>query len=209
MDKRSLGQFFTKDHVWLYDNILKFIEENKKDIVYDPFAWDWDLLKLGIDNLWFKQKKWLDIDKNLKWDYNDSLIQIPKIDNSFIITNPPYLWKSSAKRRWIYNKIEKYFNNNAEADDLYKIWLKKLIETNISWIAIIPETFLNSSFFKLPYIYQNINFITIVEANPFNDTEVPICIVWFNWKNKWKIKIYKNNKFIWNLEELEKLKNIL
>lgn len=43
--------------------------------------------------------KELDIDNTLNWEINDSLKEIPYVDNAIIITNPPYLTKYSVSRK--------------------------------------------------------------------------------------------------------------
>jgi len=95
--KRSLGQFFTKNNFWLKDHILEFIKITDAKIAFDPFAGDGDLLNV-VQKIGFKKIKGLDIDKNLNWKINDSLINIPKIKNSITITNSPYLTNYSAKK---------------------------------------------------------------------------------------------------------------
>ena len=95
--KVILGQFFTRNDIWLRPHIEKFILDSCCKVAYDPFAGNGDLLKvaeklkLGI--------KGLDIDSTLGWDYNDSLISIPRVENGIIITNPPYISNYSAARK--------------------------------------------------------------------------------------------------------------
>jgi hypothetical protein len=96
--KRSLGQFFTKNHFWLKPHILDFIKFINADIAFDPFAGGGDLLGVAKE-LGFSKIKGFDIDASLPREINDSLINIPKINNSIIITNPPYLTNYSAKRK--------------------------------------------------------------------------------------------------------------
>ena len=95
--KRSLGQFFTKNDFWLKDHVLEFIKSTNANIAFDPFAGGGDLLNVA-QKIGFKKIKGLDIDKNLNWEINDSLLNIPKIKNSVTITNPPYLTNYSAKK---------------------------------------------------------------------------------------------------------------
>ena len=94
--KQSLGQFFTKNGFWLKDHILEFIKSTNAQIAFDPFAGDGDLLDVA-QKIGFKEIKGFDIDKNLGWEINDSLLGIPRIENSVTITNPPYLTNYSAK----------------------------------------------------------------------------------------------------------------
>lgn len=198
MLKRSLGQYYTIDDLWLKKQIEDFIEEINPDIAFDPFAGEGHLLdvasKLGI-----KEVVGLDKNRELDWNYNDSLKKIPEIENSIIITNPPYLTNYSAKRRKIYDSVGEYFLSS-EYDDLYKIALEKCLENNKYVIAIIPETFINSKFPK-----NRLRHITILEENPFEDTEKPVCVVCFDDKLKdyKEIDIYKNEEYIGNLKKID------
>ncbi len=200
--KIELGQFFTKKEVWLKKQIIEFIKNSKCRIVYDPFAGQGHLLQVA-KNLGFKKIIGLDIDKNLKWQINDSLISIPKIKNSIIITNPPYLAKQSATRKKL--TLSKYFNTSIY-NDIYLIALEKMLENHKYVVAIIPESFINSNFLRKDVL----NSITILEENPFTDTENPVCVVCFDGisKNLNNIKIYKNNIYINNLEEINKIRLI-
>ena len=141
--KIKLGQFFTKENLWLKPQIKKFIARAECNIAYDPFAGDGDLLEVSLNELGFKEIKGLDIDKSLNWDYNDSLINIPHIDGAIIITNPPYIAKQSASRKGIDLSI--YFENT-KYDDVYLIALDKMLDAEEYVVAIIPESFINSNY---------------------------------------------------------------
>lgn len=201
--KKSLGQFFTKNHFWLKDHVIEFIKKTKAETVFDPFAGDGDLLRAVNDIGNFKILGF-DIDGSLSWKVNDSLKNIPKIKNSIIITNPPYLTNYSAKRQGIYNNVSKYFEA-CNYDDLYQLAIEKCMENNDYGVMIIPETFINSNFSK-----NRLSSITIIEDLMFNDTENPICVICFDNLNKsyQKIKMYKNNKYVGNLGDFEKMRKI-
>jgi len=77
--KRSLGQFFTKNHFWLKEHILDFIKKTKSEIVFDPFAGGGDLLKVA-NEIGFSKTIGFDIDKSLSWEINDGLKNIAKIE---------------------------------------------------------------------------------------------------------------------------------
>lgn len=145
--KIVLGQFFTKEMIWLKNHIQDFIKKSKCNIVYDPFAGGGHLLRAVENFEQFEQFVGLDIDENLEWIYNDSLMSIPKIENAIVITNPPYISKYSAARKGVGKDLEKYFNNSIY-DDVYLIALDKLLEVQDFVIAIIPETFINSNYQK-------------------------------------------------------------
>lgn len=174
MNKKQLGQYFTKKDLWLKPQIKKFINDSGCTIAYDPFAGDGDLLlcakEYDIDNV-----VGLDIDTRLQWEYNNSLNDIPHIDNAIIITNPPYLTNYSAKRKKIIDGMESYFEKYT---DLYQLAIIKMLEAQEYVVAIIPETFINSNF--LNSVKNRIKSITILIENPFEDTENPVCVVCFD-----------------------------
>ncbi|MFA6585921.1 MAG: hypothetical protein WCS86_02045 [Candidatus Paceibacterota bacterium] len=200
--KQSLGQFFTKNSFWLKDHIYKFIKSTKATIAFDPFAGDGDLLNVA-KKIGFKKIKGFDIDKNLNWEINDSLINIPKVNNSIIITNPPYLTNYSAKRKGIYKNVQKYFDI-CKYDDIYQLAIEKCLINDFGTM-IIPETFINSKFPK-----NRLVSITIIEDQLFNDTENPVCVICFDNKNKKydQIDVYKNDKLIGKLGDFEKMRKV-
>lgn len=200
--KRSLGQFFTKNDFWLKDHILEFVKSTGATIAIDPFAGEGDLLK-AARKIGLKKTKGFDIDSNLKWEINDSLLMVPKIDKSITITNPPYLTNYSAKRKGIYDNVKKYFDI-CSYDDIYQLAIEKCLINDFG-VMIIPETFINSKFPK-----DRLVSITIIEDQLFNDTENPICAICFDNRSKLfdKINIYKNNKLLGSLEYFEKMRRI-
>lgn len=203
--KIVLGQFFTKERIWLRKHIQDFIKETQCNIAYDPFAGEGHLLK-AVDNFeQFEQFIGLDIDEKLQWAYNDSLIHIPKMNNAIVITNPPYISKYSASRKGVGNDLVKYFRITIY-DDVYLLALDRLLEAQDYVVAIIPETFINSNYQKKNRLVS----ITILEDNPFGDTENPVLVACFDGRKKGysEIKVYKNDTFINSLENLEKMRLI-
>jgi len=199
LKQKILGQYFTKIDKWLKPQILKFIKSAKCSTIYDPFAGDGDLLKLsGVFG--FKKTIGLDIDPNKSFELNDSLVNIPKKNNSIIITNPPYLTNYSAKRKGIYEEVAKYFNKS-EYDDVYLMALEKMLQAQDNVVAIVPETFINSNF-KYKHKLQS---ITIIEENCFDDTETPVCVLCFDsrTKNLSEVKVYKNDVYLNSLGYFE------
>ncbi len=199
MKKNKLGQFFTKERYWEQKQIKTFMKNNDFNTIIDPFAGDGDLLNC-FDGI---EKIGMDIDDSLNkgWIYNNSLKKIPFLKNGFVITNPPYLSKTSSKRKGINHKAFQKSNHN----DLYKIALDKLMESNMPGIIILPESFVNSTYNK-----QHIFSITILIPNPFKDTEVPVCVVCYNPQKQFKdTKIFKNNTFLGNLSKIKNKRQVL
>lgn len=199
--KIKLGQFFTKSSIWLKPQVIEFIKSSNCSIAYDPFAGGGDLLKVSREILSFKNVIGLDIDHSLNWVINDSLLNIPYVNNAIIITNPPYIAKQSASRKKI--DLSKYFSTS-NYDDLYLIALDKMLEAQDYVVAIIPESFINSTYKQKDRLSQ----ITILEENPFEDTYNPVCIACFDGikKDFSKIKIYKNETYINTLQAIQDLR---
>ena len=201
--KKVLGQYFTKADLWLKKQVIDFVVKSNCSIAYDPFAGNGDILNAvkNIDNI--KRIKGLDIDKKLGWEYNDSLIDIPYVKNSIIITNPPYISNYSASRKKIGKTLKKYFDNSIY-DDVYLIALDKMIEKHKYVVAIIPETFINSSY-KNKFLLHS---ITILEENPFDDTENPVIVACFDkeFKDIHDVKVYKNEDYINTLGNIDDMR---
>lgn len=198
--KIKLGQFFTIGSEWLKPQIKKFIKDSGSTIAYDPFAGEGHIL--NASHLYGIEKVvGLDIDESLGWRANDSLKNIPKIKNAIIITNPPYLAKQSASRKKM--DLSEYFSQSIY-DDLYLISLDRMLDAQKYVVAIIPESFINSSYKRKHLLYS----ITILEDNPFSDTDAPVCVVCFDGvaKNYNEIKIYKNDSYENDLEALESIR---
>ncbi len=195
--KIILGQFNTKSNLWLKPQVKEFIKNSNCKIAYDPFAGAGDLLTAVREQLGFRSLIGLDLDEALDWQVNDSLIEIPKIDGAIIITNPPYIAKQSASRKKI--DLSMYFSTT-KYDDIYLIALDRMLEAEDFVVAIIPESFINSNY-KQKY---RLSSITILEENPFEDTENPVCVACFDnrIKDYDEIKIYKNDKLINTLQDI-------
>lgn len=193
--QKNLGQYFTKRSVWLKPQIKEFIARANPSVIVDPFAGQGDLLnvvgELGYNVLG------LDIDKSLGYKFNDSLNSIPKYDDGLVLTNPPYLAKNSAKRQGL--KGYSYFENN-EFQDLYQIAILKVLDSYKYSVFIIPETFINSSFFK-KHLYN----VTILEEDLFDHTDCPVCVCCFEKTTDFlktpKYDFYKGDLHLFDSEE--------
>lgn len=201
--KRALGQFFTKNELWLKPQIIDFIVASECKIAYDPFAGNGDLLAAVKKHCRLQETHGLDIDKRLRWQVNDSLVYIPTIDNALIITNPPYISNYSAARKGLGEDVLKYFKHT-DYTDLYLLALDRMLAAQQNVVTIIPETFINSKYQQKDLLSS----ITILEENPFDDTETPVIVACFDGKKKTtrQIKLYKNDQFIDSLDNIERLR---
>ena len=199
--KRTLGQFFTEGESWLQPQVEAFITATGNSIAYDPFAGTGCLLSLAKKRInAITEIRGLDIDATLGWDVNDSLLNIPHVEGAVIVTNPPYISNYSASRKKIGDSLQKYFDTTAY-NDVYLLALDKMLEAQQNVVAIVPETFINSPYRQKRKLHS----ITILENNPFLDTDTPVVVVCFDSVDKEfsKVKIYKDSTYISTLQEVE------
>jgi hypothetical protein len=192
--KQNLGQFNTKNGVWLRPHIAQYIRDVGAKTVVDPFVGAGDLLHAVNDMPW-RGVIGYDIDPSLGWPLNDGLLDIPYHKDAIVITNPPYLAKNSANR----NDFEsyKYFEDNVY-EDLYQIAIYRVLAKYEHAVFIIPETFFQCDFF-----HEFIDLYTVIEENPFTDTDCPVCVVCFHKDNNDfmrfsanNYRVYKNDDYV-------------
>jgi len=199
MKKTDLGQFNTKRDVWLKPQVAEFIKSSINTKGLDPFAGGGDLVKAMFD-LGMNKVRGLDVDPSLNWQVNDSLVDIPYFGDTIVITNPPYYARVSASRK--KSSCLKYFKNNNFAD-LYQIAIARVLEKYDDAVFIIPETYFLTEdvFFK-----DNLLILTVLEDNPFYDTDCPVCVACFSKSDMFEYKeydIYKNDELLFNNNELD------
>lgn len=171
--KVSRGSFYTTDEAWLNAPVRAFLAEAflTNTSTLDPFAGDGHLLDL-VRREFGVATFGLDIAVD-KWARNDSLVSIPNASKSVIVTNPPYLANHSAKRKGVNDLVATYFDGS-DYDNLYKIALDKCLAAADFVVAIIPETFLLSSFDK-----SRLALVSVIEGDLFSDTEAPAVVACF------------------------------
>lgn len=108
-----------------------------------------------------------------------------------VITNPPFLSKSSASRLGIeYPKT----NHN----DIYKLCLELMLN-NCSYVAsIVPDSFLTSNFDKS----RLVTYISLTN-NHFDNTVIPVGLALFNKDVTKDFLIYRDNKILGSYLELK------
>jgi len=185
--KIELGQFFTKKNIWIRPHIQQFINSIQFNKIIDPFAGGGHLIKPFADNCVIDG---YDIDTMLTWPINDSLKSIPSHLNDLCITNPPYLAKTTAtrfKRTGTYQ----YFDMFPEFDDLYLMGLEQCFKSFSYGVALIPETYLLH-----PKKSKRIRTATVLEDNPFDDTDFPIVVITWGPDDQPDYNIYKNDTLL-------------
>jgi hypothetical protein len=202
INKVSLGSFYTTQSGWLTPEVTKFLEKALKDskgLLLDPFAGDGHLLKAVEENKTLRDKvvkaKGFDI-QGTAWPTNDSLLKIPNRDRAVIVTNPPYLANHSAKRKGVSSLVAKYFERSTQKN-LYMIALENCLASADYVVAIIPETFLLSSFPK-----DRLELAVVIQTELFGDTDAPALVACFGKDERDIAHIFTGNQSIGNLKEI-------
>jgi hypothetical protein len=170
----------------------------------DPFAGDGHLLEaIKSDPVLgprVKQATGFDIQGEL-FPFNDSLVSIPNPQRAVIVTNPPYLANHSAKRKGVDQLVAKYFANSTQKN-LYRIALEKALESAEYVVAIIPETFLLSTFPK-----RRLELAVVIQDSLFGDTDAPALVACFTKESCADARIFTGNQSIGNLSEILALRD--
>ena len=224
--KRQLGQYFTSNFDLMFHRVefshfftkdVFFHYDSPTVNLIDPFAGDGSLLRTVVKkiNTHFNDVENLrinavgcDIDKSLceryGWTHIDSIVSTDKeiettanVNQHFVcVTNPPYLGKSSAKRLGIKD-VSKYFK---QFDDLYLEALYKCYNYYNAGLMIVPESFisylLNTETGDNNLSLSGITNIVSLYENPFNDTEVPVCVI--TWDHRKATYFMVNNSLVLN-----------
>jgi hypothetical protein len=202
IDKVSLGSFYTTQPRWLTDQVRQFLEKalvESNGNLLDPFAGDGHLIDavkadptLGKH---VKQATGFDIQGQM-WPINDSLLEIPNPKHAVILTNPPYLANHSAKRKGIDQLVAKYFASSTQKN-LYRIALENALDAADYVVAIIPETFLLSTFPK-----HRLELAVVIQDQLFGDTDAPALVACFGKEVREDATIFTGNQRIGNLGDI-------
>jgi hypothetical protein len=208
IDKVSLGSFYTTKSGWLTPQVVNFLESalnDSKGLLLDPFAGDGHLLDAISKNEILKNKvvkaEGFDI-QGKTWPINDSLIEIPNPRRAVIVTNPPYLANHSAKRKGVATLVTKYFERSTQKN-LYMIALENCLESSDYVVAIIPETFLLSSFPK-----DRLELVVVIQTELFGDTDAPALVACFGKNDHANANIFTGNQCIAPLKQILALRDI-
>jgi hypothetical protein len=202
IDKVSLGSFYTTQPGWLTEQVRQFLEKalvQSNGILLDPFAGDGHLLdRVKTDSIlgkYVKEVAGFDIQGQM-WPINDSLIEIPNPQGAVIVTNPPYLANHSAKRKGVDQLVSKYFANSTQKN-LYRIAMEKALDAADYVVAIIPETFLLSTFPK-----HRLELAVVIQDQLFGDTDAPALVACFGKEVCDNANVFTGNQRIGNLRDI-------
>ena len=207
ISKVSLGSFYTTKSGWLTEEVRQFLEKalsESNGYLLDPFAGDGHLLEAiksdPVLGRLVSQATGFDIQGDL-FPVNDSLLAIPNPKRAVIVTNPPYLANHSAKRKGVDQLVAKYFAGSTQKN-LYRIALEKSLESADYVVAIIPETFLLSTFSK-----NRLELAVVIQDSLFGDTDAPALVACFTKERCADARIFTGNQSIGNLSEILALRD--
>ena len=202
ISKVSLGSFYTTKSGWLTPEVRAFLENalaHSGGQLLDPFAGDGHLIDLvksdPILGKQVRQATGFDI-QGSTWPINDSLVAIPNPTRAVIVTNPPYLANHSAKRKGVDQLVAKYFANSTQKN-LYRIALENSLASADYVVAIIPETFLLSTFPK-----HRLELAVVIQDSLFGDTDAPALVACFTKESCADARVFTGNQSIGTLAEI-------
>lgn len=207
ISKVSLGSFYTTKSGWLTPEVRAFLENalgKSGGQLLDPFAGDGHLIDLvkadPILGAKIKQATGFDIQGSI-WPINDSLVAIPNPTRAVIVTNPPYLANHSAKRKGVDQLVAKYFAGSTQKN-LYRIALENALASADYVVAIIPETFLLSTFPK-----HRLELAVVIQDSLFGDTDAPALVACFTKESCANAHIFTGNQGIGTLADILALRD--
>lgn len=202
--KRELGQYYTINNPFdhpLFREWMAFVDVTKP--ILEPFAGANNILKLVYETGYDCDWSCYDIDPpqetvfdKYKVEQCDTIANFP-CGYETCITNPPYLGKSSARRR----KIDYPWDE----DDLYKVCTSLILE-NCNYAAlIIPESFITSDIHHKTNNTKRLWGVVSLTNKMFNDTDCPVCLAMFTPNGSDDIKVYNNHDYLGTLSELQSI----
>jgi hypothetical protein len=202
ISKVSLGSFYTTKSGWLTAEVRAFLEKalaHSGGQLLDPFAGDGHLITAVKEDATLSSKvvkaTGFDI-QGTTWPINDSLLEIPNPKRAVILTNPPYLANHSAKRKGVSSLVSKYFERSTQKN-LYMIALENALTSANYVVAIIPETFLLSTFPK-----HRLELAVVIQDSLFGDTDAPALVACFTKDDCADAHIFTGNQSIGTLREI-------
>jgi len=202
ISKVSLGSFYTTKSGWLTAEVRAFLEKalaHSGGQLLDPFAGDGHLIDTiksdPILGKHVRQATGFDI-QGSTWPINDSLVAIPNSTRAVIVTNPPYLANHSAKRKGVDQLVAKYFATSTQKN-LYRIALENSLASADYVVAIIPETFLLSTFPK-----HRLELAVVIQDSLFGDTDAPALVACFTKEACADAHVFTGNQSIGTLAKI-------
>ena len=183
LQKQLLGQFYTTHYEYILQGMK--IPDALTNII-EPFSGNGDLISFIKKQEESNNTKYNIVcyDIEPKKDYiikQDTITNPPCYNNSYIITNPPYLARNKCKTKSLFDKYD--------VNDLYKCVIKEILSnTCLGGILIIPLNFWSSirigdiNLRKAFLEKYDVVLLNIFEEQVFDDTTYTICSFQFELK---------------------------
>ena len=193
--KKQNGVYFTKSkNPFHHLEFIRWAKQHKinQRIVLEPFAGANDIIKTLRNTDLCNQFSSYDLNpKDDGVKARDSIENFPK-GYEVCITNPPWLYKSRAKRLKLPFPETRW-------DNVYKHCLNLALD-HCDYVAIlIPASFLSSNIFL-----ERLESVIVIQSKIFEDTENPVCLALFGNKPTEQTKIFADEDYIGTLDQLKK-----
>ena len=165
--------------------------EMRKQLVLEPFAGANHIISaLKKNNLCNKFASFDISPQNQEVSKQDTISQFPK-GYHVCVTNPPWLYKSRAKRL----RLE---YPNTKWDNLYKYCLEICLENCPYVAALLPASFLSSNIFL-----ERLESLIFIQSKLFMETENPVCLALFNKDTVKDTHIFADDLYLGTLSEMK------
>ncbi|MDA7999846.1 MAG: hypothetical protein MPK06_02045 [Alphaproteobacteria bacterium] len=197
--KRHTGRYYTKGNPFSLPAFTDWADicDISRKSVLEPFAGSNNLVRMLEDLGLCRHSRSFDIAPGApEVRRQDSIQNFPKMKDSVVVTNPPWLARNSATRRGLpYPKESQY-------DDLYKHCLSLCLQNNDYVAAIIPASFLTT---KTKLFVDHLHSVTLFSSYFFDDTEHPSCLALFcPVRDQPEPSVYRMRVRVGGLRELRK-----
>ncbi len=192
--KRSLGQFFTvSKNPFELKGFQEWAEKANlpKQTILEPFAGANHIIK-SLQDLQL-------CNEFISYDIHPAAEDVKECDTlktfptgfEVCVTNPPWLARNSATRRNLPYPTCEY-------DNMYKFCLELCLSYCKFVAALIPASFLQSELFR-----ERLCTYILLHNQIFNETDNPVCLALFIDVESESTKVYYDDRFVGNLEDLE------
>ena len=191
---RENGVYYTSlNNPFNHEAFIKWFYKNKlnKETILEPFAGNNNIIKMLRDlNLCSSYKSYDILPKARDVTRRDTITFFPKNFN-ICVSNPPWLYKSSALRRNLYFP-------NSDYDNLYKVCVDLSLRHCKFVAMLIPASFLLSW-----ELQERLEKVIFINGKLFEHTENPVCLALFSEKQSADTEIYQGSKLVGLLGELK------
>lgn len=196
---KQKGKFFTENNPFVHPFFQEWMKEIPTSVFLEPFAGSNNIPMLMSEAGFTPKWKCYDIApprENNKPQYKvvkrNCLTNFPA-NYKVVITNPPYLAKSSATR-------QKLSYPHTQYDDLYKMCVDRMLNNSDYIAAIVPESFITSNLF-----HNRIYGIISLNIKISSKTNCPVCLALFYPDNlSGDFTIYIGDEKVGTYNELKK-----